>query len=228
MVQKRVKTGKEFEEYICRVYGLSRHMKRPRLHWAGEGRNNINKLISVNKNAEKFKPILSESKFIKSDAIDKEGNLYEIKKYSKHQLKKYRLYSEPIIKVAPSRSKWGSGDPFFDNFKSALEYNNFIGELMKTKWWENYNQIILDSIIYSNKGIYCKNGFLSHDQLDFKWVINKGEYGPIFDGYYRLSIVFKIKEKIINDKEFEEISFKLPPKTILEKIKDIFNQNIKK
>ena len=81
-------------------------MKRPRLHWSGEGKNNINKLVSVDKNPEKFKPILSESKFIKSDAIDKEGNLYEIKKYSKNQLKKYRLYSEPIIKVAPSRSKW--------------------------------------------------------------------------------------------------------------------------
>ena len=227
MVQKRVKTGKEFEEYICRLYGLSRHMKRPRLFWSGKGRNNVNKLVSVNKNAEKFKPILAESKFIKSDAIDDDGNLYEIKKYSKNQLKKYRLYSEPIIKVAPSRSKWGSGDPFFDNFKSALEYNNFIGELMNTKWWQNYNQIILDSIIYSNKGIYCKDGFLSHEQLDFKWIINKGEYGPIFDGYYRLSIVFKIKEEIINDKGFEEIDFKSPPKTILEKIKDIFNQSLK-
>lgn len=227
MAQKRVKTGKEFEEYICRLYGLSRHMKRPRLHWSGEGKNNINKLLSVDKNPEKFKPILSESKFIKSDAIDKEGNLYEIKKYSKNQLKKYRLYSEPIIKVAPSRSKWGSGDPFFDNFKSSLEYNNFIVELMNTKWWQNYNQIILDSIIYSNKGIYCKDGFLSHDQLDFKWIINTGEYGPIFDGYYRLSIVFKIKEEIINDEEFDNIDFKSPPQTILEKIKEIFNQNIK-
>ena len=98
---------------------------------------------------------------------------------------------------------------------------------MNTKWWQNYNQIILDSIIYSNKGIYCKDGFLSHDQLDFKWVINKGEYGPIFDGYYRLSIVFKIKEEIINDEEFDNIDFKSPPQTILEKIKEIFNQKFK-
>ena len=128
----------------------------------------MNKIISLNKDPEEFKVILSESKFIKSDAIDKEGNLYEIKKYSKTQLKKYRLYSEPIIKVAPSRSKWGSGDPFFDNFRSAVEYNNFIGDLMETKWWKQYHQIILDSIIYSNRGIYCKDGFLSHDKLKFR------------------------------------------------------------
>ena len=220
MVQKRVKTGKEFEEYICRLYGLSRHMKRPRLFWNGEGRNNVNKIISLNKNPEEFKVILSESKFIKSDAIDKEGNLYEIKKYSKNQLKKYRLYSEPIIKVAPSRSKWGSGDPFFDNFRSAVEYNNFIGDLMETKWWRQYNQIILDSIIYSNRGIYCKDGFLCHDKLEFKWVVNKGEYGPIFDGYYRLSIVFKIKDN-------SDIEFSPPQPSILEKLKEIFN-NLRK
>jgi len=220
MVQKRVKTGKEFEEYICRLYGLSRHMKRPRLHWNGEGRNNVNKIISLNKNPEEFKVILSESKFIKSDAIDKDGNLYEIKKYSKNQLNKYRLYSEPIIKVAPSRSKWGTGDPFFDNFKSAVEYNNFIISLMDTKWWKQYHQIILDSIIYSNRGIYCKDGFLCHDKLEFKWVINKGEYGPIFDGYYRLSIVFKIKDDV-------NIEFSTPKPTIIEKLKKIFNKIIK-
>lgn len=221
-----MKTGKEFEEYIFRAYGLSRHMKRPRLHWAGKGKNNVIKLVSLNKNAEKFKPILSECKFIKCDAIDKEGNLYEIKKYSKKQLKKYRLYSEPIIKVSPSRSKWGKGDPFYDNFTSSTEYNGFIENLFNTKWWTRYNQIILDSITHSNRGIYCKDGFLSHEKLEFKWVINKGEYSPIFDGYHRLCIVFKLKEKYIEGDKFKDITFNPPQQNILEKIKEIFNQNL--
>lgn len=221
MIQKRVKTGKEFEEYICRVYGLSRHMKRPRLYWTGEGKNNVNKLVSLDKDPEKFKPILSESKFTKSDAIDEDGNLYEIKKYSKHQLTKYRLYSEPIIKVSPSRSKWGEGDPFFDNFNSADEYNSFIENLLQTEWWKRYNQIILDSITHSNRGVYCKDGFICLEKLDFKWVINKGEYGTIFDGYHRLSIVFKIKENFVNSEEFENLEFK-PQKNTLEKLKDLF------
>ncbi len=218
-----MKTRKEFEEYIFRAYGLSRHMKRPRLCWAGEGKNNVIKLVSLNKNPERFKPILSECKFIKSDAIDKDGNLYELKKYSKNQLKKYRLYSEPIIKVSPTKSKWGSGDPFYDNFTSVDEYNSFIENLFNTQWWVKYNQIILDSITHSNRGIYCKDGFLSHENLEFKWVINKGEYAPIFEGYHRISIVFKLKEDFINCEEFEKVDFGEPSMSILEKIKNIFN-----
>ena len=46
MVQHRVKSGKEFEEYICKLYGFSRHIKNPRLKWSGKGRSNIKKLIS--------------------------------------------------------------------------------------------------------------------------------------------------------------------------------------
>ena len=86
----------------------------------------MKKLLSLNKDPEKFKVILSESQFIKCDAKDEEGNLYEIKKYSKEQLKTYKLYSEPIIKVSPSRSKWGKGNPYYDNFTCCGEYNNFI------------------------------------------------------------------------------------------------------
>jgi len=223
MVQKRVKAGKEFEEYIYRVHGLSRHMKRPRLCWSGEGRNNMDKLSSLDKNVNKFKPILSESKFIKSDAIDEDGNLYEIKKYSKKQLKKYLIYSEPIIKVAPSRSKWGVGDPFYDTFKGAAEYNSFIENLLKTKWWNRYSGIILDSITHSNRGIYCKCGFIPHSQLTFRWVINKGEYGPIFDGYHRLCIIFKLKDNNKNDEPIKDFEFKKPKSSILEFIKSLIS-----
>lgn len=226
MTQHRVKKGKEFEEYICRVYGLSRHMKRPRLHWTGEGRNNVNKIVSLNKNPEKFKPILSESKFTKSDAIDDAGNLYEIKGYSKKQLTKFKLYSEPIIKVSPTRSKWGEGDPFFDNFNSSTEYNSFIDNLFNTKWWKRYNQIILDSITHSNRGVYCKDGFICLEKLEFKWVINKGQYGPIFDGYHRISIVFKIKDKFIETEEYEKLNFQ-PKKNTLERLKELFYKTLK-
>lgn len=226
MIQPRVRTGKEFEEYICRVYGLSRHMKRPRLHWTGEGRNNVNKLVSLDKNPEKFKPILSESRFTKSDAIDEDGNLYEIKKYTKQQLTKYRLYSEPIIKVSPSRSKWGEGDPFFDNFNNCDEYNSFIANLLNTEWWKRYNQIILDSITHSNRGIYCKDGFICQEKLEFQWVINKGKHGPIFDGYHRISIVFKIKDKFIETEEYEKLNFQ-PKKNTLERLKELFYKTLK-
>lgn len=212
-----MKNSKDFEDYICRIHGLSRHMKRPRLYWSGEGKSNIDKLCSLDKCPKKFKPILSESKFVKCDAIDEEGNLYEIKKYSLNQLKKFRLYSEPIIKVSPSRHKWGKGHPYYDNFTNAEEYNKFIDNLMKTDWWKRYSNIIMDSITHSNRGIYCKDGFLPHNELEFKWVINKGEYGPIFDGYYRLCIVFKVKEE-----SHQNIDFIKPKTSILEYVKEFF------
>ena len=79
---------------------------------------------------------------------------------------------------------------------------------------------ILDSIKYSNRGIYCKDGFLSHNQIDFQWVINKGEFAPIFDGYNRLSIVFKIK-----DAEYLNVDFNEPKETIIEKLKELTNKN---
>jgi hypothetical protein len=207
---------KEFEDHICRVYGLSRHMKRPRLQWTGKGKNNMDKLCSLDKCPKKFKPILSQSKFIKSDAMDEEGNLYEIRKYSEKQLKTYRLYSEPIIKVAPSRNKWKGGNPFFDAFKDKEEYNSFIENITTTKWWKRYSNIILDSITHSNRGIYCKDGFIPQSKLTFKWVINKGEFGNIFDGYNRLCIVFKLKDSVE-----EVIEFKKPKKSVLEFIKDL-------
>lgn len=212
-----MKSNKDFEEYIYRSYGLSRHTKRPRLVWAGKGKNNIDKLCSLDKCPKKFKPILSESKFVKCDAIDEEGNLYEIKKYSVKQLSKFRLYSEPILKVAPSKSDWGVGNPFYDSFKGSVEYNLFIESLMKTNWWEKYNGIILDSITNSNRGIYCKDGFVPHTHLEFKWVLNKGEYSPIFDGYYRLCIVFRVKDGVSN-----KVDFVKPNKSILEHVKDFF------
>ena len=213
-----MKSNKEFKEYIYRSYGLSRHTNRPRLFWSGEGKNNIDKLCSLDKCPKKFKPILGLSKFIKSDAMDDEGNLYEIKKLTINQLNKFRLYSEPILKVAPNKSDWGVGNPFFDSFESSDEYNTFIESLMNTNWWKKYNSIILDSITHSNRGIYCKDGFVPLTQLEFKWVLNKGEYSPIFDGYYRLSIVFKIKDENVSNK----VDFIKPKKSLLEHVKELF------
>jgi len=195
MGQVRAKTGLEFEVLVRSREGFERYIKAPRIKWTGTGKNNMERLLSVNKNPNKFKPIMSESKFIKADARDKNGVLYEIKKYNISDLNTYKLYSEPIIKVAPTRSKWGKGDPYYDAFESCDEYNKFIYKITKTRWWRKYNKTILKNIYTSNSGIFSKDGFIPYTDLKFKWVINKGEYGPIFHGYNRLTIIFKIKDK---------------------------------
>jgi hypothetical protein len=196
MCQPRAKTGYSFERKVRKREGFERYIKAPRIKWSGEGKNNVQRLLSLNKDPELFKPIMEMSKFTKADARGKDGTLYEIKKYDRKDITTFKLYSEPIIKVAPSRSKWGKGDPYYDSFKDNSEYNEFIYKLTKTKWWRKYNKTILENIYKSNSGIFSKDGFISHEDLEFKWVINKGEYAPIFDNYHRLTIVFRLKQKI--------------------------------
>ena len=194
-MQHRAITGLSFEVQVRKKEGFERYIKAPRIKWSGTGKNNMEKILSLKKNPKLFKPILSESKFTKADARGKDGTLYEIKKYSKKDIESYKLYSEPIIKVAPSRKNWGEGNPYYDAFNTSNEYNDFIKKIVKTKWWKKYNKTILKSIYKSNSGIFSKEGFIPYSDLKFKWVINKGEYGPIFEGYNRLSIIFKLKNK---------------------------------
>ena len=213
-MQLRAKTGYSFERKVRKREGFERYIKAPRIKWTGVGKNNVQKLLSLDKNPKLFKPIMEESKFTKADARGKDGTLYEIKKYSKKDILKFKLYSEPIIKVAPSRSKWGKGDPYYDSFKDSDEYNKFIYKLTKTRWWRKHNKTLLKNIYKSNSGIFSKDGFISHEELEFKWVINKGEYAPIFDNYHRLTIVFRLKQK---NKWYDKILIFLKKITILKK-----------
>jgi hypothetical protein len=179
-MQIRAISGYSFEREVREKENFERYIKAPRIKWSGVGRNNVERLMSLNKDPELFKPIIEESKFVKADAKDVNGVLYEIKKYYKEELNKFRLYSEPIIKVSPRRSKWGEGDPYYDNFKDCNEYN----------------KTILENIYKSNSGLFTRDGFIPYSELEFKWVINKGEYAPIFENYHRLTIVFRLKQKL--------------------------------
>lgn len=195
-MQIRAISGYSFEREVRGEENFERYIRAPRIKWSGVGRNNVERLVSLNKDPELFKPIIKESKFVKADAKDVNGILYEIKKYYKHELNKFRLYSEPIIKVSPSRSKWGKGNPYYDNFKDCNEYNDFIYKITKTKWWKKYKKTILENIYKSNSGLFTRDGFIPYSELEFIWVINKGEYAPIFENYHRLTIVFRLKQKL--------------------------------
>ena len=52
--------------------GFKRHIKAPRIKWTGEGRNNAQKILSLNKNPKLFKDskLIKEIKNIDSN-IDK-------------------------------------------------------------------------------------------------------------------------------------------------------------
>ena len=193
-VQKRALSGFKFEKEICIKKGWKQESKSPRLFWEGSGRSWIEKLRSMNFNAERFKINLEKSNFGKWDATDGDNN-YEIKKYNTKNIKgKYVLYSEPIIKIAPSESKWNKGNLQYDTFPDSEKYNQFIDELMHSSWWNISNQRILDEITLTSKGIQFEDRFIFKKNIQFSWILNTGIQGfaPIFKGYHRISIVFKI------------------------------------
>jgi len=196
-VQKRAISGFIFEREICERKEWQPNSKSPKLFWVGKGKSWIEKLKSVNLNVEKFRVNLEESIFTKWDAYNKKNiNIkYEIKKYDSKKLKEYTLYSEPIIKISPSRSKWNEDNPQFKVFPNSRKYNSFIDKLMNTNWWIRDSEIILERIINSSTGIQFEDKFIKQKDIEFSWKLNTGKenISYIFEGYHRLSIVFRLK-----------------------------------
>lgn len=193
-VQRRAISGFKFEKEICIKKGWRSDSKSPSLYWEGNGKSWIEKLKNLNFNVEDFRVNLNKSKFNKWDATDG-GINYEIKKYDTEKIQgKYILYSEPIIKIAPSRSKWKKGNTQYDVFPSPEKYNQFINDLMNSTWWKKDSEKILTKIINSSKGIQFIDRFIEKNNIEFSWKLNTGKEGiaPIFEGYHRLSIVFKL------------------------------------
>jgi|LakMenE18May11ns_1017448.scaffolds.fasta_scaffold9864406_3 hypothetical protein len=184
MEQVRNKTGITFEKLICEEKGWKHNSKSPKIVWAGFGRNNFQKIAFLDFKANKFIPT-SDSIFEKYDAITKENEKIEIKKYDSKYLKNWVLYSEPIIKVTRQRdidnvTKYlGNGDVSLGKEK----YNKFIEELQ-----QYIGDDILKKIITSNIGVQLKDKFIPQSELEYCWVIKRG-----WMGYNRLSIEFKLK-----------------------------------
>jgi len=185
MGQKRNKTGVDFEKQICESNGLIHKSASPRIKWLGTGRTNFNKIASVNFNPSNFLPDLDKSRFDKYDAVDNDGNKYEIKKYDKSHIKDWTLLSEPIFKVSDRSSMsrvinlFGNGD--YEVSKEV--YNDFISGMI-----EIVGEDLINKITSTFNGIYLIDDFVSTSDLEFRWKINSG-----WKGYNRLSIEFKIK-----------------------------------
>lgn len=184
MGQSRNKTGVLFEHTICQANGWTRVSKSPKISWSGVGRNNFERIVSVNFDATKFVPT-SKSTFEKYDAITEKGERVEIKKYKSVDLKNWKVYSEPIFKIADRKNValvtklFGQG-----SLEKAIEkYNLFVFDITKT-----VGQDIIDRITESNIGIQLEDGFIPHSKIEYRWSIKKG-----WSGFDRLSIEFRIK-----------------------------------
>jgi hypothetical protein len=212
MRQTRIKLGNDFEISTCESMGWKHHSKSPTIKWSGVGRSNFKKIESLNFDPTKFKPS-DNSNYSKFDAINENNEKVEIKKYTKSDLNSWKLYSEPMFKVADWKSLVSVINIFGndgvkrniklkdlypecserynnliidgDKDKAITKYNNFISELSKSEICKN----IIDKITKSNIGIQIVDCFIPQSDLEYRWNISTSDWA----GFHRYRIEFKLK-----------------------------------
>jgi hypothetical protein len=181
--QIRSLSGSIFEKEICQTMGFTSKPTSPQIKWSGKGRCNFSKIKNCDFNPSLFRP-LNTSYYNKWDVITKEGQKIEVKKYHLNQLTNWTLYSEPIIKVA-ARDVERKLTKLYGDGNSELarqKYNSFLKELFTQLQSEGILEQIKNNITSTNKGIQFIDGFLTHNQLEFRWDIRSGWNG--FDRVY--------------------------------------------
>lgn len=176
-MQIRSKTGKDFEDSLDTTYWVRKETK-PKLIWAGDGNNNIEKIKSVNYDVMRFN--LNPNSIIgKSDFHYKDNpNLtFEAKKYSIDGYNKWIMYSEPFFKIATKEQQ---------SQITTDEYNKFVDEFVTKR--QDIITEVLKKIIESNLGIRCVDGFIPQHKLDFKVEVVNG-----WSGYKRITVFCKLK-----------------------------------
>jgi hypothetical protein len=184
MGQNRTKIGFDFEHLICEQNGWIRESASPKIVWSGKGRNNLDKVKSINFNPELFVPDFEKSKFSKYDAITSEGKKVEIKKYKLSKFDGFILYSEPVIKIATKSDEKRALEVFGNKDK----YNSFIKDLYENFKKNNIDRDILIKMTMGTHGIQVMDGFIPRNDLVFRWEIIDG-----WNGWNRLAILCRKK-----------------------------------
>lgn len=177
-MQNRAITGPEFEKSFTGL-GWVKNSISPRLSWTGRGRNNIEKIKSLNFDHTSFN-LLESSQFEKWDLYNPTTFKYrEAKKYYVSQVFNWTLYSEPYFKVS-SKSQLNLVDTF--------SYNNFTHKFFERHTKSGLFTEVQQKMIKTTEGIQFRDAFVPMKSLEFRTVLLDG-----WAGYNRITIQFKIK-----------------------------------
>lgn len=180
MSQIRNKTGTDFEKSIPDTF--YRCPVSPKMVWNGKGRNNMKKIIQCNYDENFFKLDFKKSKLIKYDCIEKTtGDKYEIKKYTRKDLKHWTLYSEPYFKMSNRENLC-----LIDN----EVYNDFLNRFYQYNISNGFFDKIISLMTSETKGVYIKDDIIKMENLEFKTVIVHNQW----KGYDRITIMFKLRD----------------------------------
>jgi len=177
-MQSRSITGPEFENSFTDL-GWVKNSVSPRLSWTGRGRNNIEKIKSLNFDHTSFN-LLGSSQFEKWDLYNPTTFKYrEVKKYYVSQVFNWTLYSEPYFKVAKT-SQLDLVDP--------IRYNDFTRNFFRIHTESGLFTDIQERMVETIEGIQFIDAFVPKKHLEFRTVLLDG-----WAGYDRITIQFKIK-----------------------------------
>jgi hypothetical protein len=177
-MQSRSITGPEFENSFTDL-GWVKNSVSPRLSWTGRGRNNIEKIKSLNFDHTSFN-LLGSSQFEKWDLYNPTTFKYrEVKKYYVSQVFNWTLYSEPYFKVA-SESQLYLVDP--------IRYNDFTRNFFRIHTESGLFTDIQERMVETIEGIQFIDAFVPKKYLEFRTELLEG-----WAGCNRITIQFKIK-----------------------------------
>jgi len=178
-MQTRAVTGIQFENNT--LEGYRKVNISPRIMWEGIGRNNFDKIKSLNYDVTKFIIIWEKSRFTKADWEGPNGELYEVKKYSRKDIDKWKLFSEPFFKMA-SKGRL--------KCMRVEEYNKFVDEFYEYNKSNGTFDKIIKNICNSVSGIYIENHeCIPMEDLEFKIEILRN----CWEGYNRITLFFRLK-----------------------------------
>ena len=126
----------------------------------------------------------------KYDAINKDGDKIEIKKYILDKVRgKWILFSEPFFKVASQKDIERLKGVFGNDYKS--KYNSFVEEFkeihLKNKFFINQIKKTFIGVQFDNKNKEFESSFVETYKLDFRYNISN------WNGFKRIQIQFKVK-----------------------------------
>ena len=177
-MQTRCITGIEFENEVSDKTWV-RNEIRPKLIWDVEGRDNISKIKKINYDVTKFN-LSPKSVLVKSDLVNINNPelTCEVKKYYIRQFNNWTMYSEPFFKIA--RRKQIEEISTYDYNRCVEDFYNMGQDIINK---------VLNSIVKSNIGIRCIDGFVPQENLEFKTDIVHSAWA----GYKRITIFCRLK-----------------------------------
>lgn len=200
-MQRRIKSGSDFEYKITDDMGWTLKRASPKIAWktikpSGDITNKFELIKALNFNVDNLSYDDKLSLYDKYDAVTNEGNI-EIKSITSNKFKRWQLYSEPAFKIASYTDVW--------NLISASEGKKILDTSLIPK---NYRKLCQETksqlkknVIQLSENVGIKEKY--NKFIDDLFVILTSDYNDVLTKIINSSIGIQTKDKFIPKSELE-------------------------